>query len=145
MWRRYGAWKLNDRNVNYHLKSWKYFNNCLTKHYFTNYSQFPISWDNHQQDNQGWDKIPTVNLFSLEHYSVNSLTLCIDKQQPSKALKPDFEIAACTLRATLHCFLDLVSISQTTEKQFEENCTMKNYYCLHAFDMRPNLSAQSFH
>lgn len=108
MWR-YEAWKLNDKNNDY-LNGWKYFNTSLTKHYliFTVNSQF----SNHRQDDQGWGRIPTVNLLSF-YLNLFAIYIAEWQQVPSRQ---NLRLTASKFIAALNCFLDVVSITQTTKK-----------------------------
>lgn len=93
-------------------------------------------------DNQAFNGSLNLNPFNFKHYGINYLALCIDGVQvPARALQPDFEN-----NLSIDAYHTLFS---GTGIHFSDNgnCIGRNDYaygyCLMAFDLTPDLSANS--
>lgn len=85
------------------------------------------------------------NPYNFDHYNVNFLALYVDGQQvPAKALQPDFATdglyAQCYHTLFSGCGIHYKNNGNAVSREM-----YPNGFCLYAFDLTPDLSAQSSH
>ncbi|CAG4997022.1 unnamed protein product [Parnassius apollo] len=93
-------------------------------------------------NNSAFNGSLTKNPFNFENYGINSFSLYIDGQQiPSKALQPSFNNSIFT--STYHTLFSGTGIHFLNEGNGISCEQYAKGYCLLAFDLTPDLSANS--
>lgn len=93
-------------------------------------------------NNAAFNGVLTKNPFNFENLDISSFCLYIDGQQiPSKALQPSFENKMFT--STYHTLFSGTGIHFLNEGNGISQDKYSNGYCLLAFDLTPDLSANS--
>lgn len=94
-------------------------------------------------DNKAFNGNRKLNPFNFQHYKMNYLSLYVDGAQiPSKPLQPDFTKNSLYVDAyqTLFCGTGIHFLNEGNSISREK---YPNGYCLFAFDLTPDLSANS--
>lgn len=93
-------------------------------------------------NNSAFNGSLTKNPFNFENYGINSFSLYIDGQQiPSKALQPSFNNNIFT--SAYHTLFSGTGIHFLNEGNAISREQYAKGYCLLAFDLTPDLSANS--
>ncbi|XP_051162202.1 uncharacterized protein F54H12.2-like [Leptopilina boulardi] len=95
-------------------------------------------------DNKAYNGNAGLNPFNFKNYDINFLSLYIDGMQiPSKPLQPDFN----TEGLYINCYQTLFSgtgIHFLNDGNDIDRASYPNGFCLFAFDVTPNLSANCY-
>ncbi|KYN02052.1 PREDICTED: uncharacterized protein F54H12.2-like [Cyphomyrmex costatus] len=92
-------------------------------------------------DNRAFNGNRMLNPFNFHHYKINFLSLYVDGTQiPSKPLQPDFTKEKLYMEA-YHTFFSGTGIHFLNEGNAIFRRNYPNGYCLFAFDLTPDLSA----
>lgn len=93
-------------------------------------------------DNTAFNGNLTKNPYNFDNFGINSFSLYIDGTQiPSKALQPTFSENICT--SVYHTLFTGTGIHFMNDGNGISRETYANGYCLMAFDLTPDLSANS--
>ncbi|XP_039312426.1 uncharacterized protein F54H12.2-like [Solenopsis invicta] len=94
-------------------------------------------------DNRAFNGNRTLNPFNFHHYKINYLSLYVDGTQiPSKPLQPDFTKEGLYMD-TYHTLFSGTGIHFLNEGNSISRENYPNGYCLFAFDLTPDLSANN--
>ncbi|XP_025994071.2 uncharacterized protein F54H12.2-like [Solenopsis invicta] len=94
-------------------------------------------------DNRVFNGNRTLNPFNFHHYKINYLSLYVDGTQiPSKPLQPDFTKEGLYMDA-YHTLCSGTGIHFLNEDNSISRENYPNGYCLFAFDLTPDLSANN--
>ncbi|XP_018407679.1 PREDICTED: uncharacterized protein F54H12.2-like [Cyphomyrmex costatus] len=92
-------------------------------------------------DNRAFNGNRMLNPFNFHHYKINFLSLYVDGTQiPSKPLQPDFTKEKLYMEA-YHTLFSGTGIHFLNEGNAISRKNYPNGYCLFAFDLTPDLSA----
>lgn len=96
-------------------------------------------------DNKAYNGHSKCNPFNFKNYNINYLTLCVDgKQVPSRALQPKFEDGEKGLFVeAYHTLFSGTGIHFMNDGNCVSREMYSQGYCLFAFDLTPDLSANS--
>ena len=94
-------------------------------------------------DNRAFNGNRALNPFNFHHYKINYLSLYVDGTQiPSKPLQPDFTKEGLYMNAH-HTLFPGTGIHFLNEGNSISRESYPNGYCLFAFDLTPDLSANN--
>ncbi|XP_025997017.2 uncharacterized protein F54H12.2-like [Solenopsis invicta] len=94
-------------------------------------------------DNRAFNRNRTLNPFNFHHYKINYLSLYVDGTQiPSKPLQPNFTKEGLYMDA-YHTLFSGTGIHFLNEGNSISRENYPNGYCLFAFDLTPDLSANN--
>nr|AGO14403.1 hypothetical protein CsmBAC4b19.1 [Cotesia sesamiae] [Cotesia sesamiae Mombasa bracovirus] len=94
-------------------------------------------------DNKAFNGDASMNPFNFQNFGINYLSLYVDGRQiPSKSLQPDFGNRMNYIDA-YHTLFSGTGIHFLKERNSIDRFDYPNGYCLYAFDLTPDLSANS--
>lgn len=95
-------------------------------------------------NNRAFNGDKTLNPFNFQHYTINHLSLYVDGQQiPSKPLQPEFEGNETWIQS-YHTLFSGTGIHFQDDGMGISRDSYAKGYCLFAFDLTPDLSANCF-
>ena len=96
-------------------------------------------------DNKAFNGDRTLNPFNFQNYGINYLSLYVDGVQvPSKPLQPSFSANSNMYIDSYHTLYTGTGIHFLNEGNDIDRLDYPNGYCLFAFDLTPDFSANSF-